>query len=372
MAKIQNLVVILVGIAVTWWLLSQALSLLISVADVLAIFGFAWLLNLLLEPFVSRVARHIPLAAAWAVGYICVLLVMVALGAPLATQATALPDTLPATIESVTVQADQFLLWLGEHGVRVSPTFLRSIESGEFAQQVGGIVLSWSIALLNIGGQTLLVIGVAAAMSAGDDSLRSLLRALVPERWAPEAHWLYDDVERTYAAAVRGQLAIWALGMLLSLGTMALFNTPNILLWIGPLALVRLLPYLGGILGGGLTILILLLSLPWPLALLPALIVIIGQNIMGYIVEPRLLGRILHLSPGLVLFVVLIGWKLGGVTGIAFGVPAVAVVQAVAERLIYRREGRQQPLENSAVRPVNVPVPSSASASQRTEAAQSQ
>ncbi|NJM08065.1 AI-2E family transporter [Candidatus Gracilibacteria bacterium] len=191
-----------------------------------------------------------------------------------------------------------------------------------------------------------------------------------------EASWLYDDVERTYAAAIRGQLAIWALGMALSLGTMALFNTPNILIWIGPLALVRLLPYLGGILGGGLTIVILLLSLPWPLALLPALIVVVGQNIMGYIVEPRLLGRILRLSPGLVLFVVLIGWKLGGVTGIAFGVPAVAVMQAVAERLISRRDWRRQPVENNLARPVTVPVvppvPAAGSGPQRTEAAQSQ
>jgi predicted PurR-regulated permease PerM len=119
---------------------------------------------------------------------------------------------------------------------------------------------------------------------------------------------------------------------------------------------VRLLPYLGGILGGALTVLILLLSLPWPASILPALLVIIGQNVMGYIVEPRLLGRVLSLSPALVLFVILVGWKLGGITGIAFGVPAVAVVQALAERVLSRRQSQAMPAPLAA--PLDEPAPS--------------
>lgn len=337
--RVQHGVVILVGVAAAWWLLSQIFGFLGQLADVLAIFGFAWLLNLLLEPMVERLARWFKLPVAWGLGYLTVLLVLAALSAPVAAQASDLPAALPAAIEQTTRQIDGFLAWLREHRIAVPANTARVLESGELAQQVGPTFLAWSLNLLSVGGQFLLVVGVAAAMSAGDDSLRSIARALLPERWTGEAQWLYDDVRRTYSAAIRGQLAIWALGMALSLGVMAAFQTPGWILWIGPLALVRLLPYLGGILGGGLTVLILLLSLPWPESLLPVAIVLIGQNVMGYVVEPVLLGRVLSLSPGLVLFVVLVGWKLGGITGIAFGVPAVAVVQALAERVIRRREG---------------------------------
>jgi predicted PurR-regulated permease PerM len=107
--------------------------------------------------------------------------------------------------------------------------------------------------------------------------------------------------------------------------------------------LLRLLPYLGGILGGIMTAAVLLISLPWPQSILPVLLILIGENIKGYVIEPRLLGRALSLSPGLVLFVVLLGWKIGGITGIAFGVPAMAVVQALAERVISRREAQRTP-----------------------------
>lgn len=337
MTRLQNIVVVLVGIAAAWWLLSQAVGILSLFADVLAIFGFAWLLNLLLEPMVEQLSRYLRPPVAWGVGYLSILLALAALSAPLATQASALPAALPGAIDQASRQIDGFLAWLREHRVNVPPSAARMLETGALSEQIGPTVLAWSLALLSIGGQFLLVVGVAAAMSAGDDSLRALLSAALPARWADEASRLYDDVRRTYSAAIRGQLGIWLLGMALSLGVMALFQTPGMLLWVGPLALVRLLPYLGGILGGTLTVGILLLSLPWPNSLLPAILVIIGQNVMGYIVEPRLLGRVLSLSPGLVLFVVLVGWKLGGVTGIAFGVPAVAVVQAVAERLIARR-----------------------------------
>lgn len=340
--RVQNSVIVLVGIAAAWWLLSEAFGILGQVADVLAIFGFAWLLNLLLEPMVERLSRWFKQPFAWGLGYLSVLLVLTALSAPVAAQASELPAALPAAIEQTTRQIDGFLIWLREHRIAVPPSTTRVLESGELAQQIGPTILTWSLTLLSLGGQFLLVVGVAAAMSAGDDSLRSFARALLPARWTGEAQWLYDDVRRTYSAAIRGQLAIWALGMALSLGVMAAFQTPGWILWIGPLALIRLLPYLGGILGGGLTILILLLSLPWPASLVPVMLIVVGQNIMGYIVEPLLLGRVLSLSPGLVLFVVLVGWKLGGITGIAFGVPAVAVVQAIAERVLSRRDGPAQ------------------------------
>ncbi|MCG8346612.1 MAG: AI-2E family transporter [Chloroflexales bacterium] len=341
MRQTHNIVTVLVGIAAAWWLASQTLGLLSRFADVLAIFGFAWLLNLLLEPMVDRLSRRFPKGLAWSIGYVCVLLVLMALTAPLATQASTLPNALPKVIEQSTRQIDMFLVWLREHHFPVPMSSRIAMESSELVQQIAPILVAWSLAILSFGGQTLLVIGVAAAMTAGDNSVRPILRAALPRTWLDEATWLYQDVRRTYSAAIRGHLAIWTLGMILSLGVMALFNTPNVFLWIGPLALVRLLPYLGGILGGAMTVLILLLTLPWPIALIPAILVIIGQNLMGYIIEPHLLGRVLRLSPALVLFVVLVGWKLGGVAGIAFGVPAVAVVQAIAERILSYRERRR-------------------------------
>ncbi len=370
MTRVQQSVVILVGIAAAWWLVSQLFGLLGRFADVLAIFGFAWMLNLLLEPMVDQLGPRIGRPFAWALGYLGLLLFLALMSAPLAAQASALPAALPAAIERATTQIDSFLEWLRAHRIAVPPSTDRILQTGLLTEQVGPIVLGWSLALLSIGGQFLLVVGVAAAMSAGDDSLRSIMRALLPERWSDDVKWLLEDVRRTYSAAIRGQLAIWALGMALSLGVMAFFQTPGWVLWLGPLAVVRLLPYLGGILGGALTVLVLLVSLPWPASILPALLVIIGQNVMGYIVEPRLLGRVLSLSPGLVLFVVLVGWKLGGITGIAFGVPAVAVVQALAERVLNRREGRMAaaatPAPPATVPSAPVPAPGSTAVNQQS------
>jgi predicted PurR-regulated permease PerM len=363
MTRVQQSVIILVGAAAAWWLVSELFGLLGRFADVLAIFGFAWMLNLLLEPMVDQLGPRISRPFAWALGYMGLLLFLALMSAPLAAQASALPASLPVAIERATTQIDGFLSWLREHRIAVPTSTDRMLQTGLLTEQVGPIVLGWSLALLSIGGQFLLVVGVAAAMSAGDDSLRSIFRGLLPERWSEDAKLLLDDVRRTYSAAIRGQLAIWALGMALSLGVMAFFQTPGWVLWLGPLAVVRLLPYLGGILGGALTVLVLLVSLPWPASILPALLVIIGQNVMGYVVEPRLLGRVLSLSPALVLFVVLVGWKLGGITGIAFGVPAVAVVQALAERALSRREGRRAaaavPPPPVAVTPAPIPPPGS-------------
>lgn len=343
MSRVQNTVVVLVGIAAGWWLLREIIGFLGNFADVLTIFGFAWLLNLLLEPMVDHLSHWFKRPFAWALGYLSLVLVLLALSAPLASQASSLPDALPSAIEQATARVDSLLGWLRDHRIGAPLSSRWLVESGQLAQQAGPIVLAWSLSVLSIGGQTMLVIGVAAAMAAGDDSLRAIIGAAIPRRWAAEVDQLYDDVRRTYSAAIRGQLTIWAIGMGLSLGLLAIFQVPGMLLWIGPLAIVRLLPYLGGILGGIMTAGVLLISLPWPASLLPVLLIIVGESVKGYVIEPRLLGRVLSLSPGLVLFIVLIGWKVGGITGIAFGVPAMAVVQALAERILSRREARRGP-----------------------------
>ncbi|MEI8307922.1 MAG: AI-2E family transporter [Chloroflexales bacterium] len=362
MSRIHNTVVVLVGIAAAWWLFREIVGVFSTFADVLTIFGFAWLLNLLLEPMVDWLNRWLKRSVAWGIGYFSLILVLTALSAPLASQASSLPAALPNAIEQGTQRIDSFLNWLRLNRIAVPLTIGQAIESGQIAQQIGPTVLEWSLTLLSIGGQTLLVIGVAAAMSAGDDSLRAIIGAVMPSSWAETVDVLYCDVRRTYSAGIRGQLAIWAMGMALSMGILAIFQTPGMLLWIGPLALLRLLPYLGGILGGILTAIVLLISLPWPQSLLPVLLILIGENIKGYGIEPRLIGRALSLSPGLVLFVVLLGWKIGGITGIAFGVPAIAVVQALAERIISRREAAQTPQhietpEPPHVRKVSRPLP---------------
>lgn len=331
MHQTRNVVTILVGIAAAWWIASGVLQVFTMFADVFTLFGFAWLLNLLLQPLVERLSNKIPRVIAWTCGYVSVLFVLAILTAPLAAQATTLPETLPVAIQSATKQADSFLIWLRSRQVPVPSSIMNALQNDSIAAEIAPTLLSWSLTLINMGGQFILVIVIAASMTAGDDSLRHIVLATVPDNWLASAGKFYDDVRNTYSAAIRGQLIVWAMGMLLSIGTMTFFGTPGLLLWIGPIALVRLLPYIGGLLGGSLTIIIMLLTMPWPDVLAPVLIFFLLQNIIGYVVEPRVLGRALQLSPALVLFAVLVGWKLGGITGIVFGVPAIALIQTLAE-----------------------------------------
>lgn len=164
-----------------------------------------------------------------ALGYLSVLLVLAAFTAPLAAQATTLPDTLPRAIQRATQQADDFLAWLRGRHIPVPFSVSHALESGVITEEVGPSLLSWPLALLNTGGQFLLVICIAAAMAAGDNTLRSLILAAMPTPWLKSASLIYDDVRRTYSAAIRGQLAVWSIGMALSLGTMAAFGTPGLL-----------------------------------------------------------------------------------------------------------------------------------------------
>ena len=209
MRRTRNVVTVLVGIAAAFWIASGIFQVLGMLSDVLAIVGFAWLLNLLLEPLVDWLGRRLPRTYALILGYLSVLLVLVALAAPLAAQATSLPDALPGAIQTSTQQTDNLLAWLRERHVPVPISLSRALENGVIAQQTGPILLGLSLALLNTGGQFLLVVCMAAAMSAGDSSLRNLLLLAMPDSWLANVEQIYDDMRRTYSAAIRGQLAVW-------------------------------------------------------------------------------------------------------------------------------------------------------------------
>lgn len=96
----------------------------------------------------------------------------------------------------------------------------------------------------------------------------------------------------------------------------------------------NLIPYFGAIVGVGLSILITVFTGGVGKAVWMAIVVIILQQIDANIINPKIVGNSLKISPLLVIFAVTIGGAYFGILGMFLAVPVFTIIKKIIEELI--------------------------------------
>lgn len=100
------------------------------------------------------------------------------------------------------------------------------------------------------------------------------------------------------------------------------------------IGLSNLIPYFGAIVGVGISIIITIFTGGIGKAIWMAIIVIILQQIDANIINPKIVGNSLKVSPLLVIFAVTIGGAYFGILGMFLAVPIFAIIKVIIEDYI--------------------------------------
>ena len=100
------------------------------------------------------------------------------------------------------------------------------------------------------------------------------------------------------------------------------------------IGLSNLIPYFGAIVGVGISIIITIFTGGFGQAIWMAIIVIILQQIDANIINPKIVGNSLEISPLLVIFAVAIGGAYFGILGMFLAVPVCTVIKLLIEEYI--------------------------------------
>jgi len=161
------------------------------------------------------------------------------------------------------------------------------------------------------------------------------LRKLVPRPVLPTVDSVAGDVHAVLASFVRGQLMVSLALAVMYTGGLLVVRAPLALV-IGPLAgLLSLVPYLGLVVGGSSALILSLLDhqdIIHPLGVL--VVFVVAQNIEGWVLTPRLLGRRVGLHPVWVLVALLLGGELFGLPGVVVAVPVAAALRVLLLRAV--------------------------------------
>ncbi len=128
-------------------------------------------------------------------------------------------------------------------------------------------------------------------------------------------------------------------GVLCGLG-MLILGLPYPLLVAVIVGVTNIIPYFGPFIGAVPSILIMLIS-GWKQALILTIFIIVLQQIDGNLIGPKILGKSTGLRPIWVIFAITIGSWAGGIAGMIFGVPIMAVIGNIVEEIVNNRLRRK-------------------------------
>jgi predicted PurR-regulated permease PerM len=293
----------------------------------------------LLNPVVSALERRgVPRVAGAGIVYVlflCIVGLLISLLVPLvARQVTEVVTHFPDYLADAQAYVRRVAARFGqEPNFRLDAEQVREWLAAEGNRQTVTRYLTGlrSVTTSLLSGLIIFVIGPVMAFYLLVDlpRLERGAMALIPPGRREEIRGLMDRVGQAVGGFFRGQLLVALfVGVASSIG-LWLIGLPFWLL-VGMVAGVfNLVPLVGPFIGGGLAVIIALLSGEPLKAVWAALVLLIVQQIDNHLISPNVMSRTVQLHPVVVILALLVGASFAGLFGMLIIVPLVAVAKIV-------------------------------------------
>ncbi len=206
---------------------------------------------------------------------------------------------------------------------------------GQAANFVGGLLSSiWSggQALISIIGLAVVTPVVAFYLLLDWDRMIERIDSWLPRDHQKTIRTLVSDMDAVVAGFVRGQVLMCIiLGTFYALGLLLIGLKFGLLIGLTA-GLISFIPYVGAIVGFGLSIGVALVQF-WPdFFMIGAVLAVfvLGQFLEGNVLQPKLLGGSVGLHPVWLMFALFAFGSLLGFVGMLIAIPAAAVVGVLA------------------------------------------
>lgn len=164
--------------------------------------------------------------------------------------------------------------------------------------------------------------------------LYNLSKAVFDKKTDETIRKYYNKTNSIFFSYIAGQiLDAFVVGIITSIA-MSIMNVKYAVLLGFLIGVFNIIPYFGAIVAVAFSIIITIFTGGFAQAIWVAIIVVALQQIDANIINPKILGNSLNLSPILVIFAVTIGGTYFGVLGMFLGVPVVAFFKLIIEDFI--------------------------------------
>jgi predicted PurR-regulated permease PerM len=188
-----------------------------------------------------------------------------------------------------------------------------------------------SFAGLVINSLTVLVLTIYFTVNL--PRMRAGVARLLGRQDREEFEGIYDQSIRRVGGYVQGNLLISAIAGITSFVALLIIGVPFAAALAFLVAILDLIPSIGATLGAAMAAVVAAFAgLPEFIATVAFFIVY--QQVENYVIQPRVMGRTVETSTGVVILAVLIGGALLGVVGALLAIPTAAIIKVVFDELV--------------------------------------
>lgn len=167
--------------------------------------------------------------------------------------------------------------------------------------------------------------------------IKRFVKKIIPSQYVAKIKYITKSLDQTLGKYIRAQIFISTLLTLMTYLPFHLFGLQYPLLLAIIIGITNIIPYFGPIIGAIPAVLV-ALSDSYQLIIVVVVTVIILQVIEGNFLSPYIVGKSINVHPIIIILILLIGSKLGGILGMILAVPILAVFKAIFMHIPIRQE----------------------------------
>ena len=354
-----RMVVIWIGVIVGSVILLEA-------AHALKPFAWAIITAFILHPLVNSIHRktHLPkqLITTWLYLMLALVITILLINfmPSVVEQFDELKDQLPTASSEIedwleTNQKEQ-LAQLG-----IEPDFLeRRIDEAttELANALSSAALPVLFGTVSVMIEVIVYLVASFYFIVYGDKFIQALRRILHTRYHGEFDRLIEEINTTLGAYIRGQALLVAIMTTCSFILLYVLEIRYAIIIAIATGFLELIPLVGPWAAGGIAVTVAIFQDTTPFGwthLSLAIVIGLGyfalRQLEDVLIIPNVVGRIVHLHPLLVIFVIVIGTSLGGILGLILAVPIAAVMKILVsyfyQKLMTREERHIEVLDDS-------------------------
>jgi len=198
----------------------------------------------------------------------------------------------------------------------------REIVEGMLGGLIGFISGAFNFGIVIFG-----ILFVAAYLLADVRKVKAAYLKAAPRRYRRDARELWDAFGVSLSRYLGGLLFVVVIQGVLAGLALWMLGVPYAILLGAWVSVTAIIPYLGAFLGAIPAIIVALIFESPTIAVLTVVAYVLIQQLEGNFLTPRIQGQALNLHPIIVLLAVIGGGQIGGLAGVIFAVPLLAVLR---------------------------------------------
>lgn len=298
-----------------------------------------------LRPLVDLLeTRRVPRAVGIVVTYVAVVLLLalvtVNLLPAVVTQGSALLQQLPRYFRVMNGVFDHMTLFAG-----ILPKGLRLGLEKALGSAETGLIAGLSHSIMGVRGlfsgafMALVVPFFVFYIVKDQEFFAKLILRFTPVASRDTVERIMAGIDDSLGKYVRGQLLIMLAVGLVTMAGYLIVGMPFALFLALFVAFTNVIPYLGPFIGAT-PALLLALGVGHGMLIKVLIVNLVVQQIEGNLLSPWIMGRTMRLHPIFILLAVLFAGQIGGVIGLVFAVPVLAVIKVIVEQVQQARTSR--------------------------------